>query len=424
MPSPVRQFDGLQDAPLASRSRDAGSQAAEHYSIAIGYLRAFVTLLVVAHHAVLAYHQFAPPAAPVSLTAEPRWWPIFPVIDPQRWPGFTIFTAFNDTFFMALMFFLSGLFVWPSLTRKGTVKFLRDRSLRLGAPFLLATGILAPLAYYPAYLTTTRAPVFAEFWRQWLSLGRWPAGPAWFLWVLLLFDFLAAAAFQAKAALPVRFAGMARQLSNHPARCFAMLAGASTLAYVPLAAAAGPLHWTAVGPFSFQTSRIVYYAVYFAAGLLIGGSSPAQGLMAAEGRLARRWVRWMAAALVSFVAGGAVIAAAMTQPDGAGAWIIPGGIAFAVSCAAISFAMIALFLRFAHTRLRAFESIRRNAYGIYVLHYGAVTWMQYALLGASLPGVVKGVIVFAGSALVSGMAAAWLPRLWPLHNLGRNAVHK
>jgi hypothetical protein len=26
---------------------------------------------------------------------------------------------FNDSFFMAAMFFLSGLFVWPSLKRKG-----------------------------------------------------------------------------------------------------------------------------------------------------------------------------------------------------------------------------------------------------------------------------------------------------------------
>src|SRR5215467_13007348 len=42
---------------------------------------------------------------------------------------------FNDTFFMALMFLLSGLFVWPSLERKGSARFLRDRTLRLGVPF-------------------------------------------------------------------------------------------------------------------------------------------------------------------------------------------------------------------------------------------------------------------------------------------------
>ena len=38
--------------------------------VAVGNLRAFITVLVVAHHAVLAYHPFAPaPAA--TLTASP-----------------------------------------------------------------------------------------------------------------------------------------------------------------------------------------------------------------------------------------------------------------------------------------------------------------------------------------------------------------
>jgi hypothetical protein len=45
---------------------------AKAYSLSIGYLRAFITVLVVAHHAVLAYHPFAPPA-PMSLGTEPRW---------------------------------------------------------------------------------------------------------------------------------------------------------------------------------------------------------------------------------------------------------------------------------------------------------------------------------------------------------------
>ena len=51
---------------------------------------------------------------------------------------------------MALMFLLSGLFVWPSLERKGGARFLRDRVLRLGVPFAVAAGILMPLAYYAA----------------------------------------------------------------------------------------------------------------------------------------------------------------------------------------------------------------------------------------------------------------------------------
>ena len=161
------------------------------YNISIGHLRAFITLLVVAHHAILAYHSFAL-APPASLTAEPRLWQAFPVVDAQRSGLFTALVSFNDTFFMALMFFLSGMFVWDSLRRKGTAKFLRDRALRLGAPFLVAAAVIAPLAYYPTYVQSQAAGGEHGFWRQWLTLGNWPAGPAWFVWVLLAFDAIAA----------------------------------------------------------------------------------------------------------------------------------------------------------------------------------------------------------------------------------------
>ena len=71
--------------------------AKPEYSVAVGYLRAFVTVLVLAHHAVLAYHPFAPPP-PTSLLAQPRWWQTFPVVDAQRWSGFALLVGFNDIF--------------------------------------------------------------------------------------------------------------------------------------------------------------------------------------------------------------------------------------------------------------------------------------------------------------------------------------
>ena len=168
------------------------------YSVSMGYLRAFITLLVVAHHAALAYHPFAPPP-PAALTDQPRIWPAFPVVDPERWSGFAWLVSFNDIFFMALMFFISGLFVWPSLERKGAGSFLRGRAIRLGLPFMVAAALIAPLAYYPTYLQTGGRAA-AGFWQQWRSLGNWPAGPAWFVWVLLAFDLIAGALFLAMPA--------------------------------------------------------------------------------------------------------------------------------------------------------------------------------------------------------------------------------
>ena len=116
----------------------------------LSYLRAFVTLLVVAHHSGLAYTMFKMPRMP-SFTTLPILWTAYPVIDKGGWPGFDLFVGWNDIFFMALMFFLSGLFVWPSLRQRGAGAFLLRHFIRLGLPFIVAAGVVAPLAYYPAY---------------------------------------------------------------------------------------------------------------------------------------------------------------------------------------------------------------------------------------------------------------------------------
>lgn len=121
------------------------SSTAFSYNVSLGYLRACITLLVVAHHAARAYHPLAP-APPTSLIAEPRIWQAFPVVHSQRSVILSLFTGFNDIFFMALMFFISGRFVWDSLQHKGAERFLRDRLLRLGVPFVAAAALVAPLA--------------------------------------------------------------------------------------------------------------------------------------------------------------------------------------------------------------------------------------------------------------------------------------
>jgi hypothetical protein len=264
---------------------ERGNVSRIQYNVAIGYLRAFVTLLVLAHHAALAYHPFAP-APSASLIAEPRLWPAFPVVDAQRWSGFGLLVGFNDTFFMSLMFFLSGLFVWQSLERKKSAAFLRDRTFRLGLPFLVAAALLAPLAYYPAYLQTGQRGL-AGFWQQWTSLGNWPAGPAWFVWVLLVFDCVAAVLLVVLPEWGMVLGRLLAGSSRRPMAFFAILVAASAVAYIPLALVFNPFRWTQFGPFFFQTSRILHYLVYFLIGVGVGAAGLERGLLARDGTLAR-----------------------------------------------------------------------------------------------------------------------------------------
>ena len=334
----------------------------------------------------------------------------FPWSTAGRWAGFAPLVGFNDIFFMALMFFLSGLFVWKSLQRKGSGQFVRDRALRLGLPFIVAAAVVAPLAYYPSYLQTGASGV-AGFWQQWKSLGNWPAGPAWFVWVLLAFDLIAAAMFLVTPKWGVALGKISCGTDRRPNVFFGLLVVLSAAVYIPLAVIFNPFAWVDFGPFFFQTSRILHYLLYFLMGAGVGAYGLDRGLLARDGKLGRRWWLWALRALLAFgIAGGAGIAT-LTSHLGSRGWEIASDATWVVSCAASSFAFLALFVRFARTRRKMFDSLSDNAYGMYLVHYAFVSWLQYALLKAALPAIAKGSIVFLGTVALSWATVAALRRI-------------
>jgi peptidoglycan/LPS O-acetylase OafA/YrhL len=390
-------------------NNDLKSAPATERNVAVGYLRAFVTLLVIAHHAVLAYHPYAPPPS-TSLGVEPMMWQAFPVVDSHRWPGVGAFVGFNDVFFMSLMFLVSGLFLWPSIQRKGPGPFLVGRVRRLGIPFLVAAGLLAPLAYLPSYLQTGAPFSLGAFAKTWAALPHWPAGPAWFLWVLLAFDCFAAGLTRLVPSWGERLGGFLSR-RQRPASLFWLLVAASAVAYLPLALGLDPGQWVNFGPFSFQESRPLHYAVYFFTGAGLGAMGLGRGLLAQGEKLARRWPVWLIAAAGAFLLTVVCFLTALSQgaAAGKGMWAIVD-MTFVASCAASSFACLSLFLRFARQN-RVGDSLAANAYGMYITHYVCVSWLQYALLGASLPGAVKGTAVFLGAVALSWTLSALLRRI-------------
>src|ERR1700744_6645223 len=105
---------------IAQTAAPAGVRAgprAKTRNAALDRARTFITMLGLIHHSVIAYTYFGH-------------------TDRQSFLGFDGVVVFNDSFFMAAMFFLSGLFVWPSLQRKGIGWVLRDRWWRLGLPYI------------------------------------------------------------------------------------------------------------------------------------------------------------------------------------------------------------------------------------------------------------------------------------------------
>jgi glucans biosynthesis protein C len=372
-------------------------------SLALSNLRGFTILMVVAFHSCIAYLGSQPLSA-LPFNEPPYGWLANPIIDSERWFGLDLFCAFQYVYLMHLMFLLSGLFVWSSLLRKGGRKFLYDRCLRLGAPFIFGVALLMPLAYYPVYRVTAVAPSWSAFWFHWTALPFWPSGPMWFLWLLLTLNVVVAALYVV-APRSIEFLGrLSTQAGEHPGRYAVALITISALAYVPLAAVFQPWQWVRFGPFGFQPSFVLPYAVYFFAGLGAGGF--ARGLFAADGRLARQWLVWLAAAPAAFLVW-IIPTAQVVSRQGSGllALQVVADIGFAASSATSCFALVALFLRFA-VRWPMLSNLSENAYGISLIHYVFVIWLQYALLGTALFAVIKAAIVFLGALALSWITSA------------------
>src|SRR5256714_1456996 len=144
---------------------------------ALDRARTFLTLVVLLHHAVIPYTYFGH-------------------TDPKSWIGFDMIVLATDSFFMAMFFFLSGLFVWPGITRKGPLNYLSDRLLRLGLPFATRAFAIIPIAYYAIELRQHPDLGFSDFWWKTVRKGPWPSGPLWFVWVLMVFDLTASVLYR------------------------------------------------------------------------------------------------------------------------------------------------------------------------------------------------------------------------------------
>lgn len=401
--------------PLENPAQTGALADASARNAPIGALRAFLTLLVIAHHAVLTYHPYAPP--PKGFAEPPILWTAFPVVDPQRFAGFGLLTLVNDLFFMSLMFLVSGLFVAESLKAKGTGGFLKGRALRLGVPFVIGAGLLAPLAYYPAWLQSGGAPSLAAYAKAWTSLPFWPSGPAWFLWVLLAFGAVAAALDRLFPRLIPALGRWTRGAAPRPGRAFLLLAATSALAYVPLSMALPFGHWTTVGPFLVQTGRVGHYLVYFLAGLALGAAGVGQGLTDPQGALARRWWAWQIPPVPAVIAAVAVFILAFSpNPPPKAVLDVVGGLAFVLACASLSFAVLAVFLRFVRKTGPLGASLQVNAYGMYLIHYIFTAWLGWLLLPQDWGGLAKGLAAFGGAVVLSWLTTMALRRM-PL--LGR-----
>jgi surface polysaccharide O-acyltransferase-like enzyme len=381
---------------MAATATVRAAPKAKARNAALDRARTFLTLVVLFHHSVIPYTYFGH-------------------TDPKFWIGFDAVVLATDSFFMAMFFFLSGLFVWPGLVRKGPFSYLRDRLLRLGLPFVICAFTIIPIAYYAIALHQTPDVSFADFWWKTVTVGPWPSGPIWFLWVLLAFDLVASLLCRLRPNLLDPINRLSLRASERPAEFFAVMLAVTAILYIPGRVYFGAGSWFEFGPFSVQHGRVLLYATYFFFGAGIGAAALDRGLLSADGRLARSGWGWMITALVPYClmwvliyVKREILGNPVRLPD----WYEASyGLFFAAFSVGIMFAILAYFLRFKRSGWSILDPMQGEAYGMFLVHYPIVLWIQYWLFDVDVPAVVKVMVVFVLTVALSWAATAALRKI-------------
>jgi hypothetical protein len=362
---------------------------------AIDHARSFLTLVVLLHHAVIPYTYFGH-------------------TDAKSWIGFDVIVLATDSFFMAMFFFLSGLFVWPGLKHKTPRAFFGDRLLRLGLPFVIAAFTVIPLAYYAIALRQTPDITFSAFWWKTITAGPWQSGPIWFVWVLLTFDLTASLLYRLSPTLVDPITRLSQRSFDQPARFFLFLVAVTVVTYIPALVWFGPNRWFEFGPFDVQASRVLLYASYFFIGAGIGAAHFDRGVLSDDGRLAKSSWGWLVATLIPYCLlwvmiyiKRAILGNPSPQPD----WYLAiYGFFFVVFSAAILFTILGYFLRSKRLWI-VLDRMQGDAYGMFLVHYPIVLWLQYWLFDYDLPAIVKATIAFVLTVALSWAVTAALRKI-------------
>ena len=122
--------------------------------------------------------------------------------------------------------------------------------------------------------------------------------------------------------------------------------------------------------------------------------------------LAQRSLFWLGAGLIGFGLWAAPTSTMLDDPNAPLPLQLAAAYGFALACASGCFALLAVCLRFASERRRTLDSLSANAYGMYLLHYVFMVWMQFALMEVALVAVTKATIVFAVTLTLSWALSA------------------
>ncbi len=350
-------------------------------------LRAVVILLVIVLHASITYMAYPP-----------SWWY---VLDPHQSVLFTMLVLVVDVPIMPAMFFVAGYFALPSLQRHGTRGFLREKTLRVAAPWVLGVVFLAPLVTYMTEVSRHVNIGYLQFLTADFLGPLYEQSVYWFLGVLLALFLVLAWVYEASP----RLRASAPRVEPPPTRLLVGFVLATAAGAALLAPAMGLDDWYPLTFLVVQPARVAFYIGYFALGIYAerrgwfgsGGFRPEPG----------PWGWGCVGAGVAYLA-----FRMMGTPETVPARVL-AALLFSAFCFTALMAGLAVFQRVVNGGGRAWHTVAASSYGIYYVHPLILFPLAYVLVGLAAPDVARWTVLIAVTAVVSLAASALLLRRLP-----------
>jgi glucan biosynthesis protein C len=194
---------------------------------------------------------------------------------------FGIYQSFAQAFLMGLMFFLAGTLVPTGYDRKGFLRFVADRAVRLGVPSLAFMLVLNPLIGLIRRAGAGEGVDWAVFfagYRDFVLSGRFreASGPLWFAVALLVFSILyAAERLAADVVQPLGTSVMSMQLGYFSSYVVLFVAGLwagrnGLLAAIPAKLGRTWLWVSIAVGLNWQAAAIAAWEAFFCVGFSLG----------------------------------------------------------------------------------------------------------------------------------------------------------
>jgi glucan biosynthesis protein C len=338
-------------------------------------LRIYLTVLVILHHAALAYGGAG------------NWDVQDPAVDDISPIFLVFFNALNQSYFMSAFFLLAGYFTPRSLESKGPRQFLLDRLIRLGIPILVYTTIIRTFTGWFLNVYYRHTPFRISDIRF-----KYAPGHLWFLQALLLFAIIYALFRALASRASIRPFQLYRDRFPPDAILWICIGVLTVLTFLE------HLIWP-VGKaifLNFQAGFFVHYITCFFVGVVAYRGDWFQRLSKAQ---ARRWgilsLLVIPLFFVMMILGGVLESEEnLAKFEGGPYW---QSLALSFWFTFLMVGIIVYLLYFFRERLNRAgplaQSMAANVYTVYIIHQTVLFVLDVLMLPVSIPTIVKFVIV-------------------------------